>query len=193
MKRILFIAAIAATMMACSSPAEKNEETTTKTATAEVIATDLQGILNAPANFVDKQVKLQGLVTHVCSHGGKRMFIQNQNGDLKLKATVGENIAAFSKDMEGTQVEVIGIFKEERIDLNKIDEMEKELREGIDVEATHDHGENHDDAEQHESEEDELQSKIDKLNAMREQIKASEEGYISDLWIVCSDVEKIAE
>lgn len=188
MRRILFIAAIAALFAACNSTAENNENKTEE-AKAEMVATNLQELMATPDNFVGKDLQIEGLVTHVCSHSGKRMFIQNQEGDLKLKITTNEDMAAFDKALEGSNVQVVGMFKEERIDEADVDQMEKELREGQEVEATHDH--DHGDDHDHATEEEELQTKIDNLNKMREEINASEKGYISEYWMVCKEYKAL--
>jgi hypothetical protein len=190
MKRILFITAIAAIFAACGSTTEKSAKDAQE-ATTEVVITNLQELMATPDNFVDKELQLEGLITHVCSHSGKRMFMQNPEGDLKLKITTNEEMGPFDKALEGSNVQVIGVFKEERIDAADVDQMEKDLLEGQEVEATHDHshGDGHEDA----TEDEELQAKLDNLNAMREEIKASEKGYISEYWMVCNEHTPIAE
>ena len=190
MKRILFITAIAALFAACNSTAENNEQNAQET-TAEVVTTTLQELMATPENFVNKELQLEGLVTHVCSHSGKRMFVQNQEGDMKLKITTNEDMAAFDKALEGSNVQVVGVFKEERIDEANVDQMEKELREGQEVEATHDHS--HGDGHEHATEDEELQTKLDNLNAMREEIKSNEKGYISEYWMVCKEYKPITQ
>jgi len=188
MRRILFIAAIAALFAACNSAAE-NTEKKNEEAKTEMVATNLQELMATPDNFVDKNLQVEGLVTHVCSHSGKRMFIQNQDGDLKLKITTNEDMAAFDKELEGSNVQVVGTFMEERISEADVDQMEKELREGQEVEATHDH--EHGDDHEHATADEELQAKIDNLNKMREEIKASEKGYISEYWMVCEEYKAL--
>jgi hypothetical protein len=66
---------------------------------------------NAP-DMVGKTVVITGMVTHVCKHGGKKMFIMNSDADVQVKITTGEDIASFPVELEGESVWVNGVVEE---------------------------------------------------------------------------------
>ena len=97
-KKILFSLLAIALMVACNN--QKSEEVTTLT-TAEFAT-------KAP-ELLDKTVSIEGTVMHVCQHGGKKLFLN----DDRVKIVVSEQIASFDQELVGSDVVVKGIIKEE--------------------------------------------------------------------------------
>jgi hypothetical protein len=62
-------------------------------------------------NYVDKEIKVKGIVDHVCKHGGKKLFLVGDYGDLHVE---GEE--KFSDSLAGSNVTVTGIVREFRVD-----------------------------------------------------------------------------
>ena len=61
--------------------------------------------------FVDKEVMVEGIVDHVCKHGGKKLFLVSEEGDLHVN---GEE--RFDESLAGSEVVVKGIVREFRVD-----------------------------------------------------------------------------
>ena len=179
-KKVLGILAVAAIMVSCSNKEQKKDaccdKEVTKVTVDQVMA-DLQA-------FVDKDLVIVGTVNHVCSHGGKRMFIMGEDPEVAIKITPNEEIGVFEKELEGSHVIVTGVLKELRIDEAYVANLEKEISEGSDSEAIHDHsGGTHDETEEANEE------KKHQIEAMRNQIAESENGYYSQFWIEASKFE----
>lgn len=174
-KKILGVAALIAMLASCGNKTQKEENTEkeiTKVTVDEVLA-DMQ-------KYVDQEVLISGTVNHVCSHGGKRMFIMGSDPDAAVKITPNNVIGVFEKELEGSDVLVTGVLKELRIDESYVTKLEKEVSEGADNEAIHDHS-----AGTHDEEaEDEKKAQLD---AMRNKIAESEQGYYSQFWIEASE------
>jgi hypothetical protein len=66
---------------------------------------------NAP-EMVGETVVITGMVTHVCKHGGKKMFIMDSDADIQVKITTGEEMASFPAELEGETVWVNGVVEE---------------------------------------------------------------------------------
>jgi hypothetical protein len=179
-KKVLGILAVAAIMVSCVNKEEKKEACCDKDVTkvtVEKVMADMQA-------FVDKDLVIVGTVNHVCSHGGKRMFIMGEDPDVAIKITPSEEIGVFEKELEGSHVIVKGILKELRIDEAYVANLETEIAEGSDSEAIHDHsGGTHDETEEAKEE------KKHQIEAMRTKIAESENGYYSQFWIEASKFE----
>jgi hypothetical protein len=81
--------------------------------------------------MIGKTVEIQGMVTHVCKHGGKKMFIMSSDPDVQVKVTVGENIAAFPVELEGSNVWVKGKVEEMMV------EVEPDHEENVEEDEDH--------------------------------------------------------
>lgn len=110
MKKIGFIFMIMSLLVACNAPADKDEG---KNASSdnEIVTLTVDELLASVDNYVDKQVKLKGMVTHVCKHGGQKLFVAGGSEGIALRINTGESIPEFSIDMEGTEAEFTGTVK----------------------------------------------------------------------------------
>ncbi len=87
MKNYLFILAILGLLaVACGSEGETNE-TNDSTKTTNVVETPTIKISEfdlLAANFVDKKIQVKGIVDHGCKHGGKKMLLVDDGGDIHV-------------------------------------------------------------------------------------------------------------
>jgi len=56
----------------------------------------------------DQMVQVTGMVSHVCKHGGQKMFLTNASQDANLLVRVSGSIPEFDVALEGSNVEVTG-------------------------------------------------------------------------------------
>jgi len=75
------------------------------------------------------------MVTHICKHGGKKMFLVGENPDVKVVVFAGEAISEFPVELEGTKVKVFGIVKVEEITEATVAEWEAEDKAAAEEEA----------------------------------------------------------
>ena len=109
-KKVLGILAVATLLVSCGTQQKKEKECTEKAAIT------VDNLLAEITNYIDKDIVVVGTVNHVCSHGGKRMFIIGENPDLAIKITPNDEIGVFEKELEGSHVIITGVVKELRID-----------------------------------------------------------------------------
>lgn len=71
-----------------------------------------------PSEFPDKaetymgqKVQVEGLVVHVCKHGGKKMFLVGDDPEIRVKVDASDEVSVFSMDLEGSTVVVQGIVQ----------------------------------------------------------------------------------
>ena len=189
-KKALGILAVASLLVSCGTQQKNDKEGTEKEKTAITV----DNLLAEITNYIDKDIVVVGTVNHVCEHGGKRMFIMGEDPDIAIKITPNDEIGIFEKELEGSHVIITGIVKELRIDEAYVANLEKELSEGIDNEAIHDHSGEEDEEEparpEGEYAETEVDSsKIKQIEHMKTQIAESENGYYSQFWVEASKFE----
>jgi hypothetical protein len=185
MKKVSGLILTAFVLFSCGTKQQKeNQETTTKT----LSAISVDKVLSNTSNYVDKEVMVEGLVNHICSHSGKRMFILGEKPDNALKITPNDKIGIFEKKLEGNRVIIKGVLKELIIDDEYVAQLEQENAENMDHEALH----NHSDGDHEEEEEAAVDSsKIKQIEQMKADIAQSEKGFVAQYWIEASEVEVI--
>ncbi len=165
-------------------------------------AMTLAKLFEKPDQFIDKEVLLTGTVTHVCKHGGKRVHITDTETNEVIRVEAGENMSAFARELEGSDIVVTGVLRETRIDKAYLDEWEQEVlaanaeaaeeakKEAKKEEAgktTTKGGQQAEQAHVGNTENDghvEPQG-LDAVNAKREELKASGKPYLSQWHLEC--------
>ena len=140
--------------------------------------------------LVDKLVTVEGTVSHVCRHSGKRMFLLGQNPDNNLKVLTGADISVFDVALEGSDVIVNGYVRESRVDEAYLDELEKKTLENM-KKAQEEEKADEAAASNHEGQTDEATHNIEhkdplqNIKDMKEELKNSPKGYLSFYSIEC--------
>jgi len=121
MKKSILILVLIALVISCKT--DKKSEKEKEVQIIEVIETPtiaLGEFDSKAGEFVSKEVKVTGIVDHVCKHGGKKILLVTDNGDVHVFSD-----ERFNEDLMGSEITVTGIVKEDRIDeayLLKMDE-----------------------------------------------------------------------
>jgi hypothetical protein len=197
-KKALFFSLLTLAFIACNNAGKGEGEAMT-----------VGQFLEQAEGLVDQTITIEGTVTHICQHGGKRLFITDAEGN-EIKIEAGESIPQFDATLEGSDIIVEAIVKELRIDEAYLQEWEAELAaeaaaadtimvqdtipaEGDAEEHSHAEGEVEDHPEMPGKEDHHMDPYV-KIQNYRTEIAASEKGYISQYWLeAVSYKEKIAE
>lgn len=99
-RKILFGIMALSLLIACNN--QNSEESTTITSAEFATVAE---------NLIDQTVRIEGTVMHVCRHGGKKMFINED----RVKVIASEKLASFDLALEGSTVIVTGIIREESV------------------------------------------------------------------------------
>ena len=112
-KKILTIAAIAGLFASCGGEQQTEENQTETTVETEQATPELAlGEFDTKAGeFVDQEILVSGIVDHVCKHGGKKILLVTDNGDVHV-----ESETRFNDSIAGSEIIVTGIVREERLD-----------------------------------------------------------------------------
>jgi len=184
--RILSITILAAALFSCSGQ-NGGEQSQTK---EEQSILQITQVTENPARYIDQKITVNGMVTHVCKHGGKRLHLSQTGSDEKLRVRIGKNMTPFERELEGSTIRVTGIFVEERMDQEYLDKLKK----GSETAESHEHDEDHShDAEQATGEQADVeQGQVSEayIQELEAKINNSEKGYISEYWLTAESFDK---
>lgn len=170
MRKIIFVLIGVLALASCN-----NENKALKD--QEAVFISIENFETAALDLVDQKIALEGLVNHVCKHGGKRFFL----GEERIKILASDKIGSFDVALEGSDVLVEGILREERVDEDFLIEWEAELDESTKVrekelehkgEPGHDHDEG-------ENAEDPNAGALKQIKDYREQLADTGKEYLS--------------
>ena len=122
MKKNLILGAICALFLtalsACSGNSKGNADDT-----ADILTVD--SVMVALDSFVGKTVTIEGVVSHLCKHGGRKAFILGGDDNTMLRADATPEMGgAFPQECIHKPVKVTGVIVEERLDEAAVREME---------------------------------------------------------------------
>ncbi|MCF8225537.1 MAG: hypothetical protein K9J30_06635 [Bacteroidales bacterium] len=103
MKNLILIITLTIFILSCGS-----EGTKTGIKETEAINVSIAELVASPESHTDDMVSLKGQVTHVCKHGGQKMFITDESQENNLLIRVSGSIPEFDVTLEGSMVEVTG-------------------------------------------------------------------------------------
>ena len=181
---------------ACQNNTEKQQDPEiVEVVVEEAVYLDLSNFNDKAESLIGKEVVLNGMIDHVCKHGGQKMFMVNENADARIKITTGENMAAFNTELVGETLKVVGVIDEHRIDEEYLREWEEELIAGVDDEDEHtEKGETLHMGEhggEGNAEETEESPEMKQISEYRQKIAESGKEYISFFSVTCIDYEVV--
>jgi len=116
MKKLIFTLAIAAFFVSCENKTENNstdKQNVEAIETEEYVIPEIQlaDFDGKAGDYVDKEVKVTGIVDHLCKHGGKKLFLVNDDADVHVEAD-----ERFDDSLIGSEVVINGVVREFRVD-----------------------------------------------------------------------------
>ena len=112
MKHVVLSAVVISFIACTSNPTAINEDVEeVKVETKEVPVLSMANFDIEAANYIDGEIQISGIVDHVCKHGGKKLLLVNDDGDVHVEAD-----SRFEDELVGQHVSVQGIVREFRVD-----------------------------------------------------------------------------
>lgn len=126
----ILIAMAAMVMTACSGKADTSAETDNESAGAMTV----DAVVAQAPQLVDSLITIEGVCTHTCKHGAKKMFLAGDSTVLRIEAG---SLGAFDTKVINNLVNVNGRVKEDRIDEAYLAQLEEQIK----ANAAQQHGE----------------------------------------------------
>lgn len=98
------------------------------TASASAQPMKIDQVLADGEQYVGKDITVEGLCTHICSHGGRKMFLRGAKGLLRVESS--KETGAFKDDVVNEPVQVVGTLMETRIDETYLKNWEERIKNG---------------------------------------------------------------
>lgn len=215
MKRnLVLIAIFSIFLISCGNQQEQTEQTNDKTeiTTVDPIVVTVGEFAEKAEELTGKTVVLEGIVDHVCEHGGDKMFIISEDTNGRVKITIGEDILSFKTEWEGSSIKLKGVVEELIIDEDYLNNWENELltndeksEKGKGLGKNKKEGEDHKDGEHKKGEGDHKTIKgkkadqgehidgFEQIKNIRKKVAESEKGYLAFYSIVCQEYKIAAE
>ena len=122
-KWMVAVAMIAACLVMVSCGGGKKQQA----AEEAVVAMSIDDVMAKASGLVEQEVTIEGVCTHTCSHGAKKMFLVGSDDTKTLRIEAGE-LGAFDTKVVNNVVTVKGTLKEERIDEAYLQDWEARLK-----------------------------------------------------------------
>ena len=150
---------LAISFISCKTETKKDEGVNeTKATEIPILAI---GEFDAKAGmFVNKEIQIKGIVDHVCKHGGKKILMVSDEGDVHVTSD-----ERFDEALKGSKITLTGIVVEERIDESTCLQMEE------DIINSHSEGK---------TSEEQFKEQQDHVQQYRDEMKAENKAYISN-------------
>jgi hypothetical protein len=110
MKKLTVLAFLSFTLLS-AIPLSAQDKTSVASVDAKVLAITPEKFQEMAVNNVGKEVEIQGLVVHVCKHGGKKLFIVGDDPEKRVKVTTSDKVSVFEPELEGSTIWVKGIIE----------------------------------------------------------------------------------
>jgi hypothetical protein len=109
MYRITLIIATVLFMVACNQTGQKKG--TEGEITEKIVAATIEELVAEPVEYKDLEVAIEGMVTHVCRHGGQKCFVLAEDGETQIRLVPSGDIDEFKIELEGSDIAVKGKFR----------------------------------------------------------------------------------
>ncbi len=136
MQKIAIFLLLGLLSMACKQSA-KTDAQIEKVVKEELVAATIEELVAAPMEYKDKEVVLQGMVSHVCRHGGQKCFVVGSDGETQIRLVPGGDIDEFKVDLEGSTLAVKGFFRVMAAEVAEANVEDHESKEHHAVEQSH--------------------------------------------------------
>ena len=113
-------------LASCGGDSNKSK---TQASTEEVTpaALEVDQVLADPDSLVGDTIKVEGICTHICKHGGGKIFLMGSDDTKTLRVEAGESIGRFPQETVNSIVRVTGVLVEDRIDEDYLTQWEAQV------------------------------------------------------------------
>lgn len=90
-------------------------------------ALEVDQVLADLDSLVGDTIEIEGICTHICKHGGGKIFLMGSDDTKTLRVEAGESIGSFPQETVNSIVRVTGVLVEDRIDEDYLAQWEAQI------------------------------------------------------------------
>jgi len=109
MKRIAIFLMLGIVALACNQ--SPKSEASADSEKEKIVAASIEELIASPQEYKDMEVAFEGMVTHVCRHGGQKCFVVGTDGETQIRLVPSGDIDEFKIELEGSTLAVKGTLK----------------------------------------------------------------------------------
>ena len=113
-------------LASCGDDSNKSKEQTSAEEVAPA-ALEVDQVLADPDSLVGDTIEIEGICTHICKHGGGKIFLMGSDDTKTLRVEAGESIGSFPQETVNSIVRVTGVLVEDRIDEDYLAQWEAQI------------------------------------------------------------------
>ena len=113
-------------LASCGDNSNKNKEQASEEEMTPA-ALEVDQVLADPDSLVGDTIKVEGICTHICKHGGGKIFLMGSDDTKTLRVEAGESIGSFPQETVNSIVRVTGVLVEDRIDEDYLTQWEARI------------------------------------------------------------------
>jgi len=122
----LSVAVLSLTAIGCGNSQNKKTDSAATRTSSDIIQVD--DLLANADQYVDKALKLEGVCTHICKHGGGKIFLLGSDDTKTIRIEAGDKVRSFKPETVNAIVQIDGTLKEQRIDEAYLSKWEAQLK-----------------------------------------------------------------
>lgn len=107
MKKFFLLLIMVSMVTSCGNSGNKKEASAGNGQEGSV-KVEFTSLVSDPAEYVGKNISVEGKVVHVCKHSGKKLFITGEDPDIRLYIQAGEEMPKFPMELLGSEIVVEG-------------------------------------------------------------------------------------
>lgn len=134
MRHFVYCAALAAAVLflaGCGGNPNKKNASAAETAAAQSPAMEVDNLLADAEKLTGGEVTVEGVCTHICRHGGRKIFLMGTDDTQVVRIEAGDKIGSFRPECVNNIVRVTGTLAEDRIDQAYLAEWERQLKDQL--------------------------------------------------------------
>lgn len=110
---VILLLAVVFVNQGCKSKPKSTTQSTQVEETGSIMQVD--HLLQNADSLKGQSVELEGICTHICAHGGGKIFLMGSDDTKNIRIEAGESIGKFKPETVNSVVRVKGMLVEERI------------------------------------------------------------------------------
>ena len=108
----------------CGNKQQKQHDEASEQLTGAI---DVDSLLAAADSLSGKEVTVEGVCTHICKHGGRKIFLMGSDDTQTIRIEAGK-VGKFDQKCVNSLVKVTGMLVEQRVDEAYLENWENQLK-----------------------------------------------------------------